>query len=319
VRQHLQIGGILAAVLGAPCSSQSMASTIVAPVTAETTSEFASNYSIINTINQSGLSLTYISGVTDFDTYLATKPNHTSKANGNEWFSQDFSKANPSLSSQNVGQDRKSGNASQKLGVGKVTNSFSYKGNQKVSAFGSASGKHSAGKVGQKKSNRPTQASTNSVSSSVSAISSAPLVSITYGFSELVSINGFVLWNDEFAGIGKTELLSSIDGITYTLLSTITPEPSKFAPTGQVIPYLAQVFSFDLTSMLFFKLLIYDCPGPPRFASNYRGCGIGEVAFSAELGPVDNNPVVPLPAALPLFASALGLFVWMGRRRKGYN
>ena len=33
-------------------------------------------------------------------------------------------------------------------------------------------------------------------------------------------------------------------------------------------------------------------------------------------GPVDNGPIVPLPAAFPLLGSALGIFIWMGRRRK---
>ena len=292
---------MLGVALGIACttySGHSAASPIVAPVSAFATSNFGptrNDYSIKNTINQSGLSLKYVSGVTDFDSYLASKPQHTSNANGNEWFSQDF------------------GKASQKPNAGKVAKSSSSSGNQKAGNFGSTNGKRSAGKAG--KVSTVPKSGTSNANSSPSAISSTPLVSIIYGFSEAVSINGFVLWNEEFAGIGKTELLSSIDGITYTLLSTITPKPSKFAPAGKVIPYLAQVFSFDPTIMRFFQLLIYDCPGPPAKESSYRGCGFGEVAFSSAPPRPSDSPVVPVPAAFPLLASGLGLFAWFGRRR----
>jgi hypothetical protein len=247
VRHRLRLGFTLSAVLGvtiAACISQAKAATIVAPVTASAATTFISSsgndYSILNTIDQSGLSLGYVSGETDFSSYLAGNPTHTSRANGNEWFSRDYGTRR--LASQTV----------------------------------------------------------------------------TYGFSALTSIDAFALWNEEFAGIGTTQLLSSVDGHTYTSLGTVTPMRSTFAPGNTIIPYSAQVFSFDLTSMLFFRLVIANCPGPPSSQSSYRGCGIGEVAFSAVLRPVGNNPIVPLPAALPLLASALGLFAWMGRRRKSH-
>lgn len=44
--------------------------------------------SINDTFNQSGLSSSYISGVTDFDAYLASNPLHTVTFSGYEWFSQ---------------------------------------------------------------------------------------------------------------------------------------------------------------------------------------------------------------------------------------
>lgn len=242
----------MAVALGLACaaySGQATASTIVVPVSAEASSQYTLlgyDYSIDNTFNQAGLFNGYNSGVDDFDTYLATMPEHTSYADGNEWFSENFRNTRRRLAG----------------------------------------------------------------------------LTITYKFSEVMSINSFALWNDEFAGLGKTKLQYSADGNTYSTLLTITPKPSEFAPGLEVVPYLAQVFPFSLTDMLFFRLVIADCPGPPR-GYNYRGCGIGEVAFSAILppppGPVDNNPIVPLPAALPLFGSALGFFVWMGRRRKNCN
>ena len=287
--QCKRVGRIVVAALGLASvswSCQSAASTIVAPVTAVTTSQFISkhkDYDIENTIDQSGLLLGYESGVTDFDSYLASKPMHTSKSDGNEWYSEDFRK---------TGKKKSSKKLSQKLQNGKTKDRSS-------------------------KKNLPKNSSTINAS----AIIGAPLLSIIYDFKRAVGINGFVLWNEEFAGIGTTELWSSTDGNTYALLKTITPEPSKFAKNGQVVPYLAQFFQFELTTMMFFKLLVYDCPGPPAKESNYKGCGIGEVAFSADIpsGPVDNNPIVPLPAALPLLGSARGVFIWIGRRRKARN
>jgi hypothetical protein len=245
VRQPLRIASIFAIALGVACaaySSQSVASTIVAPIGATASTTFSSSsgndYSILHTIDQSGLSAGYISGETDFDNYLAGNPTHTSLANGREWFSRDYGRR--SVASQ----------------------------------------------------------------------------TITYAFSALTSINGFALWNEEFAGIGTTQLWwAAADGV-FSLFDTIVPADNAFGSPN----YSAQLFEFDdPISMLFFRLVILDCPGPPPRQSSYRGCGIGEVAFSADLGPVDNNPIVPLPAALPLFGSALGLFVRMGRRRRRYN
>lgn len=44
------------------------------------------NVPVINTINQSGLSTSYVSGVTDFDSYIAANPTHSFNFIG-EWFS----------------------------------------------------------------------------------------------------------------------------------------------------------------------------------------------------------------------------------------
>lgn len=242
----MQIASTFSVALGIACAcycGQATASTIVAPIGAEASTTFSpssgNDYSILNTIDQSGLSAGYVSGVTDFDSYLAGNPTHTSLANGNEWFSRDYGRRTVAVQT------------------------------------------------------------------------------VTYAFSALTSINGFALWNEEFAGIGTTQLWwSAAIGGEFTFLDTVTPLDSAFGSPN----YLAQIFKFDPIDMLFFRLVIENCPGPPRRASNYRGCGIGEVAFSSvPPGPVDNNPIVPLPAALPLFGSALGFFVWMGRRRKSYN
>jgi hypothetical protein len=40
------------------------------------------------------------------------------------------------------------------------------------------------------------------------------------------------------------------------------------------------------------------------------------LTFNQYVSPLPTPPAVPLPAALPLFASGLGVMAWMGRRRK---
>ena len=323
---RLRNGTLSAAMLVAVCATcvgQAAAATIVAPDTAFATSNFGptrNDYSIENTIDQSGLIRKYVSGVTGLEGYLALAPRHTSNANGNEWFSEDFSKSSQSLSSQSTRQILQGGKTK-----GQAQKSNASRKIQQVSGFRSVSSNRSAGKPGKKRklSKNNTISVNNSIitttSSALASITSTPLVTIIYEFSALTTINGFVLWNEEYAGIGITQLLSSVNGLDYTLLSTITPEPSKFAQPRELVPYLAQVFSFDPTLMLYFKLLIYDCPKPSANRDSYRGCGIGEVAFSALPRGPGQSPVVPVPAALPLLASALGLFAWLGRRQQNRN
>ena len=86
--KNLLVGtGLIAASIGA-ISLPAEAGTIRSPISATATSEFSSVYSINNTINQSGLNLPFVSGVTDFDSYLAQNPTHSFVAAGLEWFTQ---------------------------------------------------------------------------------------------------------------------------------------------------------------------------------------------------------------------------------------
>src|SRR5882762_3537303 len=62
------------------------ASVITSPTGATASSTFSTDYDIGNTIDQSGLSALFISGVSDFDAYLAGHPIHTPVAINNEWF-----------------------------------------------------------------------------------------------------------------------------------------------------------------------------------------------------------------------------------------
>lgn len=60
---------------------------IIAPQSAVINSGGPGFGSINDTFNQSGLSSGYISGVTDFNSYIATNPLHSFVFSGNEWFS----------------------------------------------------------------------------------------------------------------------------------------------------------------------------------------------------------------------------------------
>jgi hypothetical protein len=76
------------AMLGA-ASSASAAGIIFSPVSAVINSGAPGFGNIADTYNQNGLSTSFISGVTDFDAYLALNPVHTNIFQGNEWFSND--------------------------------------------------------------------------------------------------------------------------------------------------------------------------------------------------------------------------------------
>ena len=82
---HLAIVVMLGAVLGV--TNQAAADVIVAPVAGVINAGGPGFGSLSETFDQSGLSSGYISGVTDFDAYLATNPTHTDEFSGFEWFS----------------------------------------------------------------------------------------------------------------------------------------------------------------------------------------------------------------------------------------
>ena len=71
----------LAGVLASP--SPAAAGTILSPVTATASSTV--DGAIVHTIDQTGLSTPFISGVTDFDVYIAGNPTHASPGPTNAW------------------------------------------------------------------------------------------------------------------------------------------------------------------------------------------------------------------------------------------
>lgn len=88
-RKGAQLGllaGLVAVNLVGSATSAS-AAVILSPVSAVINAGGPGFGSITNTLDQSGLTSNFVSGVTDFDAYLATNPTHTWIFAGFEWFS----------------------------------------------------------------------------------------------------------------------------------------------------------------------------------------------------------------------------------------
>lgn len=77
---------LLATLVSAMCASAS-AGTIISATGATINAGGPGFGSIADTYNQKGLSANYVSGVTDFATYLASGVTHTTVFAGNEWYS----------------------------------------------------------------------------------------------------------------------------------------------------------------------------------------------------------------------------------------
>lgn len=77
----------LGAALAVSTATMAHAGVIIAPVAATIDAGGPGSGSISNTFDQSGLSIGYTAGVTDFDTYIASGPTHTLTFGGYEWFS----------------------------------------------------------------------------------------------------------------------------------------------------------------------------------------------------------------------------------------
>ena len=77
---------MLATLVSAVCASAS-AGTIISATSATINAGGPGFGSIADTYNQNGLSANYVSGVTDFATYMASGVTHTTVFAGNEWYS----------------------------------------------------------------------------------------------------------------------------------------------------------------------------------------------------------------------------------------
>lgn len=82
--QALRCGVLL---VGALVASEASATVIVSPVSGVINSGGPGFGTLTETFNQAGLSIGFVSGVTDFDAYLGLGPLHTATFAGFEWFS----------------------------------------------------------------------------------------------------------------------------------------------------------------------------------------------------------------------------------------
>jgi hypothetical protein len=79
---------VLMVLAAGSAAAVASASTILSPtaVLLNTGGQFDADYPITRTIDRSGLFTPFVSGVSDFDAYLAGSPLHNFIAFGNEWF-----------------------------------------------------------------------------------------------------------------------------------------------------------------------------------------------------------------------------------------
>jgi hypothetical protein len=166
----------LAAEFLAVCTVGSAnAGVIVGPVGATATNEFSATFDIGNTIDQSGLSLNYVSLVTNFESYIASMPSHSLLAAGLEWFTE-----------------------------GDVLTA-----------------------------------------------------TVVYDLGAVYDIYAIALWNEEFSGFGQGDISTSVDGMTFTALTTINPTDN---PDGS--DYLPEVFSTVFTAQ-YVQIEVSGCPQLP--------------------------------------------------------
>lgn len=84
-------------------NSPALAATIISPVSAVIDNGGPGFGSINDTLNQNGLNSGFTSGVTDYDTYIATAPTHSFIFAGMEWFSNSPPPASPTVVTYDLG------------------------------------------------------------------------------------------------------------------------------------------------------------------------------------------------------------------------
>jgi len=207
----------IAAALSAAALSSAQAGVVVSAQSAQALTGAPGVGAISSTFDQYGLITDYVSGVTDFDTYIASNPLHV-------W---DFS-------------------------VVDMGTTYYY---EWFSNFGTST------------------------------------ATISYDLGDAYELHGMALWNEDGNGIGKLNVLGSLDGITWTTLgSSLTPSNN-----AEGVDYGANVFSWGTTTARYVKLEASQCPA----SGTWVGCSVGEVAFNA----------TPVPEASSVAMAGLGLAV----------
>lgn len=130
---------------------------------------------------------------------------------------------------------------------------------------------------------------------------------VTYDLGSVFNLSKLALWDEEIAGIGHFNLLTSTDGTNFTTLATGLTPPDN--PDN--VDYSATVFSFNTTAAQYVRLEMSGCPQSGGADRQY--CAIGEVAFGAETG---TSTDLPEPASLGLLTLGLACLSNSLRRRK---
>lgn len=124
---------------------------------------------------------------------------------------------------------------------------------------------------------------------------------IDYDLGAVFNIDRLALWNEESSGIGSFDILTSTDGISYTLQAA-----GLLPPDNPLADYAATVFNLP-TSARYVRLAVGGCPQPNP--GSFTGCGLGEIAFSTI-----SSTAIPTPALLP---GLIGMSIAALRKRKG--
>lgn len=124
---------------------------------------------------------------------------------------------------------------------------------------------------------------------------------VSYDLGSVQQTLGMALWNEDANGIGKLNILGSLDGQNWVSLG------SNLAPTDHPYKtdYSADVFSWAETSARYIKLEMSQCP---TSVISRTSCSIGEVAF--------NVTPVPEPSSIAMISVGLILVGTAVARRR---
>lgn len=129
---------------------------------------------------------------------------------------------------------------------------------------------------------------------------------VTYNLGNVFTLDRLALWNEEFAGISKFNLLASKNGVDFSTVS------NGISPINNPLnsDYPAEVIDFGSSvDAQYVKLDITDCPQPN---AGFNGCGIGEVAFSAST----TQQPIPFETEGTMGFLALGGYLFYCHRKK---
>lgn len=123
---------------------------------------------------------------------------------------------------------------------------------------------------------------------------------VVYDLGQIRQTLGLALWNEDANGIGKLNILGSIDNQNWMSFATnLTPTDN-----AKGVDYGAEVFSWAENPARYIKLEMSQC----KVSNAYTGCSVGEVAFHVT--------AVPEPSSFAMAGLGLGLAAFAAARRR---